>query len=41
MAKKPVKKKATKKKSKYDEKIVIKSTFDEALKVLGKQIKKD
>jgi hypothetical protein len=42
MAKKPVKKKTTKKKpSKYDEKIMVNSTFDQVLKELGKQIKKD
>lgn len=37
MAKKPAKKKP----SKYEEKIVINTSFDEALKALGKQVKKN
>lgn len=41
MAKKPAKKATKKKPSKYDEKIVIPGTFDEMLKALGKQVKKD
>jgi len=40
MAKKPAKKSTKKKPSKYDEKIVVDTTFDEALKALGKKIKK-
>lgn len=39
MAKKPAKKSVKKKPSKYEEKFIIKGTFDEMLKALGKQIK--
>lgn len=41
MAKKPAKKAVKKKPSKYEEKFIIPGTFDEMLKVLGKQVKKD